>query len=135
MSLIINSKLGRFWREFLALLLVGAVLLCHGVLWASHACSDTQVSSAGSQAFGSHLFVDKGAAEHEQTGCYSRIATDHFAVLLTAFFGLIFLGLLSGTARSWIIGDKLRVFGRRPRTYAFNPPRGPTLPLIQVFRL
>lgn len=135
MSLSVHTGLGSPRRVLLSFLLAGALLVCHGVLWVSHACSAPPVSSAGSQAFDSHSFVDGGAVEHEQTGCYTQIATDHFAVLLTAFFGLIVLGLLSGTARSWIIGDKPRVFGRRSRTYALNPPRGPTLSLIQVFRL
>lgn len=130
-----HTDLGRFRGELLALLLAGTFLLCHGGLWASHACADSQVSSASFQASGHHLLAENtGGVDHEQPWYYLRAAADHFAALLTVFLGLI-LGLLLGVTRSWGTGVRPPLFEHRLRTYALRPPRGPELALIQVFRL
>jgi len=136
MSLVVDTDLGRFGRGLLALLLAGALLLCLGDFWASHACSASQgVSPTSYQALEHHPFADVGVAGHEQPWCYLRVAANYFAVLLTIFLGLI-LGLLFRGTRSWGTGIGPRPIERRLRTYALlRPARGPEPALTQVFRL
>jgi hypothetical protein len=61
-------------------------------------------------------------------------AAHYFAVFLLAFLGLV-LGLLLKGARIWSRITAPLVFNRRLRPLVFRPPRGPTLPVLQVFRL
>ncbi len=73
-------------------------------------------------------------AAHEHTSCHLAGA-DYFAVLLTTFLGLI-LGLLLKGLRSWASAvDVPLTAGRRFTPVVLHPPRGPTLPVLQVFRL
>lgn len=130
-----NTDLGRFKREFLALLLAGTLLLCLGDFWASHACSASQFSSADSQVIEHYLSSKTGVVDHEQqSGCYLGGVTGYFAVLLTAFLGLA-LGVLFRGTRSWGTGTGPRPIEHRLRAYTLRPPREPELALIQVFRL
>lgn len=134
MDLTTNTDLYRFRRGFTALLLVGALLLCNVAFWASHACSASQISSADSQVLEHYLSSETGVVDHEQqSGCYLRDATGYFAVLLTAFLGLI-LWLPFKGAPSWHTGIVSRPFYRLQSPIP-RPPRGPQLILIQVFRL
>jgi hypothetical protein len=72
-------------------------------------------------------------AAHDHPLCHA--VTDYFAVLLTAFLGLI-LGLLLEGARSWVTVAAPPIIGRRFAPAVLHPPRGPTtLPALQVFRL
>jgi hypothetical protein len=61
-------------------------------------------------------------------------AAHYFAVFLLAFLGLI-LGLLLKGARIWSRVTAPLLFNRRLRLSISHPPRGPTLPVLQVFRL
>ena len=114
----------------LALLLVGTLLLCHGVFGALHLCSTPTAPTHQTHEHPS--FADESVAGHEHPVCHLTGA-EYFVVLLTAFLGLV-LGLLKG-ARLWD-----RVAFRPSRLYlqpwVSHPPRGPTnLPGLQVFRL
>lgn len=134
MSLSMHMDRGRFGRGLLALLLAGALLLCHGGILASHACADSLGSSASLHASGNHSLAEAGAGDHEQASWSLRVAADHFAVLLIIFLGLL-LGLLFGGVRLWGITTEPRPCEHHLRTYALRSVRETELALIQVFRL
>ena len=115
----------------LALLLVGTMLLCHGVLGVLHLCSTPTATTHQTHEHPS--FADETVAGHEHPVCHLTGA-EYFVVFFTAFLGLV-LGLLLKGARLWG-----RVAFRPSRLYlqplVSHPPRGPTnLPVLQVFRL
>ena len=116
----------------LTLLLVGTLLLCHGVYGALHLCSTPTAPTH--QTYEHPSFADETVAGHEHPVCHLTGA-EYFVVLFTAFLGLV-LGLLLKGARLWG-----RVASFRPsKPYlpplVSHPPRGPTqLPVLQVFRL
>ena len=125
LSLLRGSK-GRH----LALLLVGTLLLCHGVFGILHLCSTA--TAPMHQTHEHPSFADETVAGHEHPMCHLTGA-EYFVVFFTAFLGLV-LELLKG-ARLWG-----RVAFRPSRLYlqplVSHPPRGPTnLPVLQVFRL
>ena len=117
----------------LALLLVGTLLLCHGVFGALHLCS-TPTTAPTHQTHEHPSFADETVVGHEHPVCHLTGA-EYFVVLFTVFLGLV-LGLLLKGARLWG-----RVASCKPsRPYlpplVSHPPRGPTkLPVLQVFRL
>jgi len=129
LSLLLQSR-GRL----LALLLVGTLLLCHGVFGVLHLCSDSSTSVHQDHE---HLpLVDGAVGAHEHPSCH-LMGAEYFAVLLATFLGLILSLLLKGS----------RLWGRtiaapRPSSPCFplvvlHPPRGGPLklPILQVFRL
>ena len=69
---------------------------------------------------------------HGHPACH--VAADYFAVLLTAFLGLIRALLMKG-ARPWVSVAASLSLRCRFRSLILHPPRGPTPPVIQVFRL
>ena len=127
MSLLRGSK-GRQ----LALLLVGTLLLCHGVFGILHLCS---TSTAPMHQTHEHpSFTDKTVVGHEHPVCHLTGA-EYFAVLFMAFLGLV-LGLLLKGARLWGTFAALRPSKPYLPPLVSHPPRGPTnLPVLQVFRL
>jgi hypothetical protein len=117
----------------LALLLVGTLLLCHGVLGVLHLCSTPTAPTHQTHEHPS--IAEETVAGHDHPVCH-LMGAEYFAVLFTAFLGLV-LGLLLKSARLWG-----RVASFRPsKPYlppllVSHPPRGPTnLPVLQVFRL
>ena len=115
----------------LALLLVGAILLCHGVFGILHLCS---TSTAPMHQTHEHpSFTDGTAAGHDHPLCHT--GTEYFAVLFTAFLGLVLGLLLKGARlRDWVASFRPSKFYLPP--LVSHPPRGPTnLPVLQVFRL
>ena len=68
--------------------------------------------------------------------CHLMDAAHYFAVFLVAILGLV-LGLLLRGARLWgsVTTPLAFYFYRRLRPSISHPPRGPTLPVLQVFRL
>ncbi len=125
-------------RGLLPILLVGALLLCHGVLGFAHqtschgVCEITDPPTSSSPAHDAHgSGYATGQAEDVPDG--GQVSAGYFAAFL-ALFGVAFLGLLLGA--------------RRPCKSAAWPPyqprylpafsclrRGPSLPLLGVFRL
>lgn len=163
------SGKGARWRGFgprvaLALLLASAILLCHGILGASHVLAHGEIqgqahggtavagvsavderphepedAASGDAAHGTHHGAAIGAPP--DTGGASVThetapvgAAEYFAVLLAlavavllaAFFGAN-RAPLQDPARPALV--PLRAAGSRPL------PRGPSPPLLQVFRL
>src|SRR5215218_8309110 len=78
--------------KFATLLLIGMLLLCHGVFGVVHLCTTTQSSpSHVAHEHQSHTGEEGGAHQHHQ--CHLMHVANYYAVLLTAFLGLV-LGLL-----------------------------------------
>jgi hypothetical protein len=125
-SLLMRSK-----GKLLALLLVGTLLMCHGVFGALHLCSAPLVPAH--QDHEHPPPAEKEMVAHEHSLCHLAGA-DYFAVLFTAFLGLI-LGLLLKGAGPRVSVIAPLTAGRRFTPVVLHPPRGPTLPLLQVFRL
>ena len=129
---------GRF-RGLLTLVLVVALLLCHGALGAHHQAHQTstgaleQASGHASHEHdgGAHGVGVRGHSEGYESDCSSCVA--YFGVLLVVSLGAL-LWLLSA-ARSWtnIAGSLLSPL--RFVSLVPQPPRGPVLPILQVFRL
>jgi hypothetical protein len=115
-------------------LLIGVLLLCHGVLGFTHqiphGCEAAHLLPIAASA-DEHAAGDAGGHAVEDPAC-EHMFTGYFAVLL-ALFGAAVLGLLLGP-------QKRRVTVSPPcRSLSLpafaHPSRGPTLPLLQVFRL
>jgi len=66
--------------------------------------------------------------------CHLMDVAHYFAVFLAALLGLVLWLLLKG-ARLWGRVTAPLVFYRRYRPPVFHPPRRPTLPVLQVYRL
>lgn len=114
--------------KLLPLLLVATVLFCHGVYGYSHQLQVDSPASAMSME-GHHSPMDG-----ESSGGHVMTAGNYFAAFLVAFFGAALL------LRVWSTGPLPRLAGippfeRRSQTTFLHPPRGPTTPLLQVFRL
>src|SRR5215208_5752231 len=108
-DLLVSGKVVR-----LAILcLVGALLLCHGLFGALHLCSTTEhAASADSHlTHDHHASSEAGANTNEHPPVCHLLHAAAYAVFLAAFLWLVF-GLV-----------------------VLHPPRRPTLPVLQVFRL
>lgn len=120
---------------FLVVLLVGALLLCHGVLGFAH-----EISCHGCYPSDLPANVSPAGHEHGSSGdttgddpAGGHTFTGYFGITL-ALFGAI-LGLLL-RARKWRWVASPRLYYRpHPLPTLARLPRGPTLPLLQVFRL
>ena len=129
---------GRSWRP-LALVLVVVLLLCHGALGAHHqvhpnSTGDPEQASGHASHGHDRGANGVGAGGHPEgfgSDCSSCVA--YFGVLLLVSLGALHW-LLRG-ARSWTsiaasLLSPLRFVSPVPQ-----PPRGPVLPILQVFRL
>jgi hypothetical protein len=129
---------GRF-RGLLTLVLVIALLLCHGALGAHHQAHQTstgdleQASAHASHEHdrGAHGVGAGGHSEGYGSDCSSCVA--YFAVLLVVSLGAL-LWLLRGV-RSWTSIARPLLFPLRFVSLVPHLPRGPVLPVLQVFRL
>lgn len=127
---------------FLAVLLVGALLLCHGVFGFAHEISCHECASTGLLAGMAPTGHEDGpdrqaghAAGHSAGGdpAGGHAFAGYFGIAL-ALFGMAVLGLLRGTQRRY--GDVFApLYRTRSLPASARLPRGPTLPLLQVFRL
>ena len=124
--------LPRSTRErLLPLLLVGTLLLCHGVFGALHlVCYPPQCAGHTEHAAGHHAGVIGGANEHSAD---HGTSTGYFAVLV-GLLGLL-LGLLSKGAQSRINLTAYWPVVLRRVTAVVRPPPTPSLLTLQVFRL
>lgn len=128
----------RLWADngLLALLLVAAVLLCHGALGAAHQIGAGPAISP--ETAGAHASLVAGG---EEAGGHSGgqgeahpAHVNYAAILLLISVGVV-LGLLLGRSRRWRRVAVLSLAGRRLPPVVPRCARGPTLPLLQVFRL
>lgn len=120
----------------LPMLLIAALLLCHGVLGYAHqvscgACEPTEISGVH------HGFAtETGESGAENTGADTPDGLGHlsYAAVVLAAFGAILLVLLE--ARRWHEAPPPRsIFRRHHPPFITRRPRGPTLPSLQVLRL
>ena len=119
--------------KVLALLLVGALLLCHGIYGVVHLCSASSVSVPEGHEYSN--LAQMGMVDHEDHPSCHPEGAESFAVLFASFLGLV-LGLLLEGARPY--GNKVATsfaLDLRLRPSVPYPPRGPTLTVLQVFRL
>ena len=120
----------------LPVLLIAALLLCHGVLGFAHqvsygTCEPTEISGVhhGSAA-------ETGESDAENTGDHTTDGLGHlsYAAVLLAAFGAMLLVLLG--VRRWREAPPPRsIFRRHHLPFITRRPRGPTLPSLQVLRL
>ena len=132
-DLLVSGKVVR-----LAILcLIGALLLCHGVFGALHLCSTTEhAASADSHlTHDHHASSEAGANTNEHSVCHLLHAAAYYAVFLAAFLWLVFGLLLLKGARLWSTSTAPAASFRRFGPVVLHLPRGPTLPVLQVFRL
>jgi hypothetical protein len=123
-----------FASRKLSVLLVGTLLLCHGVFGAVHlVCYPPECAGdAGHAAEHQHAVGAAGDAHQHPAG--HGTSSEYFAVLVVGLLGLL-LSLLPQGARLRI-GLRIRWPGvlRRVPT-VLRPPPTPTPLLLQVFRL
>lgn len=117
-------------KRLLASLLAGALLLCHGVFGTHHLLPNVPVSAH--PAHGYHAIVGHEAPER---GTDHPTTTGYFATLLAFALGTLFW-LLLRNARAWSgVTVPRRHFARPLPPTFFHSPRGPSPPLLRVFRL
>ncbi len=116
-------------------LAVACLFLCHGALGSLHLFSGPLAHSA---LPGEHIVRHAptegsggtGNGDHTEQ---HRVGAEYFAVLLGFLIGGIVC--LLDKARRWYAAPVLQLVGRLQPTLVSNLPRGPTAPLLQVFRL
>jgi hypothetical protein len=122
----------------LALLLVGTLLLCHGVLGALHlVCYSPQCAGDAEHAAEHQATAGAVGDTHEHPadhGTSHGSSAGYFAVLAVGFLGLL-LGLIpKGTPVRINLAVRLPVVLRRVSAVFRSPPT-PTTLTLQVFRL
>ncbi len=114
--------------SFYVVLVVVALLFCHGAFGYAHQLppADAHTAHVAHASGGQQPGVDQSASGLHVGGAY-------FATLLLLLFGtsLLLGGGVSVGAK--LPAPTLRMGGHEAR--GLPPPRGPTLPLLQVFRL
>ena len=116
--------------RLVAALLAVALLLCHGALGALHQASSWPVEHATGHHAPPTAPMDHHAEHHGVPVAHADYAAALFVVLLGAA-----LALLARRFLAWGLAAAPRLFGRVSLSFFLRPPRGPTLPLLQVFRL
>lgn len=129
-----ESATGRPAR-YLSFLLVTAVLICHGAFGSQH--QDASWPVVPGEA---HAAVHQGAgASQEQPSDHRGGQSFSSSNYAAALFGF----LLLSTGLALLLGRGLRrsrmsvsrIFEGTPAPLILPPVRGPTIPLLQVFRL
>ena len=114
--------------SFYVVLVVVALLFCHGAFGYAH-----QLPPVDAQTV--HVAHEAGVHQSgsDQTADGLHLGDTYFATLLLLLFGtsLLLGGGVSVGAK--LPAPTLRMGGHEAR--GLPPPRGPTLPLLQVFRL
>lgn len=115
------------------LLLAGALLLCHGVFGALHLlCSSPGCSDGVRHAAEHHSAVGTAGDTHEQSADHAT-NTEYFAVV-AGLLGLLVSLLSKGMWLEIWLGLR-RAAVLLWAAAVFRPPREPTSPVLQVFRL
>jgi hypothetical protein len=118
----------------LSVLLIGTVLLCHGVFGAMHLVCDPLEWCAGAQHSAEHQ-PRSGAGDAHEHHTGHDVSTAYFAVVALGLLALM-LKLLPKCAA----GLRIRLGTRWPELLrrvpaVLRPPPTPALPVVQVFRL
>lgn len=130
MTSTICGRIASTRARSLALLTVVALLLCHGFFGALHLFPDGQVAVTEVAAEGSPL---TGAGDAHDEPAVQSAGKEYFAVLVVL---VLFLGLLLRGIEAWRgVPAPRPYFSLRTRLRVPHPARGPTAPLLQVFRL
>jgi hypothetical protein len=123
---------------FLPKLLIVTLLLCHGVLGYAHQVSGHACDSvpAGVETPEMHNLAKTGDASGGHPGDAKEDGPEglDYAAVLFAVFAVAILVLFSVVRKRSEIAV-FWTFGRCFRAGLVHPPRGPTLPSLQVFRL
>ena len=119
----------------LSVLLIGTLLLCHGVFGALHlVCDPLEWCAVGAQHSAEHQTAAGAGDAHEHPTGHD-VSTPYFAVVALGLLGLI-LKLLPECAtglRIWLGTRWPAVLRRVPAV--LRPPPTPALPVLRVFRL
>jgi hypothetical protein len=119
----------------LSVLLIGTLLLCHGVFGALHlVCDPLEWCAGGAQHSAEHQ-PRSGAGDAHEHPTGHDVSTAYFAVVALGLLGLI-LKLLPECAagsRIWLGTRWPAVLRRVPAMLRSSPT--PTLPVLQVLRL
>ena len=128
-----GARAGR--ERLVAALLAVAMLFCHGALGALHQASSSPVGHTGGHYAPASAPASAGHAEHHDNPVAHPLAhADYAAVLFVVLLGAA-LALLPGRFSARGLPVAPRAPGLVPPRLALLPTRGPTLPLLQVFRL
>ena len=120
----------------LSVLLIGALLFCHGVFGSLHLLCNLPQCIAGAEHAAEHHAgeVDDSHDHSADHGISHGISAGYFAVLVSSLLGLL-LGLLPKGAPLRIgLGARWPVVLRRVPA-VMRPPPTPTPLILQVFRL
>ena len=124
-----------FGIRHLSVLLIGTLLLCHGIFGALHLmCDPLEWCIGGAQHSAEHQTAAGSGDAHEHHTGHGG-STAYFAVVALGLLGLI-LKLLPKCAaglRIWLGTRWPAVLRRVPAV--LRPPPTPTPPVLQVFRL
>jgi hypothetical protein len=121
-------------ERFLPLLLIGALLFCHGTFGALHLICGPPECADGAEHAAQHQHAAAGAegAVHEHPAGHAT-GTEYFAVVV-GLLGLLSRLLLAATPLRTKDGTP-RFFQRWRAPIVSRPPPTPTLHVLQVFRL
>jgi hypothetical protein len=119
----------------LSVLLVGTLLLCHGVFGALHlVCDPLEWCAGGAEHAAEHQAVGGAMGDEHEHPAGHGTSTEYFAVLVVGLLSLL-LGLLPEGAPLRISLDvRWPVILRRLPAVLSTPP-APAPPTLQVFRL
>ena len=124
-----------FGIRHLSVLLIGTLLLCHGIFGALHlVCDPLEWCIGGAQHSAEHQTAAGAGDAHEHPTGHD-VSTAYFAVVALGLLVLI-LRLLPKCAaglRIWLGTRWPEVLRRAPAV--LRPPPTPALPVLQVFRL
>ena len=124
--------------DFLAVLLIVAVLLCDGILGFAHqvsceACGPTEVS--GSHHGSAAGLGETGSGHAGDDDAASGLEGHSYVAIVLAALGTTLLVLLLGV-RKWRGASTSRsILRRRHSSFITHRPRGPMLSSLQVLRL
>jgi ABC-type nitrate/sulfonate/bicarbonate transport system permease component len=114
-------------ERLLPLLLVGALLLCHGAFGALHQLEAPVLSGHSTVVEHTSHQEEHGTADDHPLGAH-----DYAAALFALLLGMVY-ALLRGVV--WDVFPTSRRTGSPATTRTFHLPRGPSPPFLQVFRL
>jgi hypothetical protein len=121
--------------RYLSVLLIGTLLLCHGVFGALHlVCDPLEWCIGGAQHSAEHQ-TSTGAGDAHEHPTGHGVGTAYFGVVAHGLLILILMLLPKSAAglRTWLSTRWTAVLRRVPAV--LRPPPTPTSPVLQVFRL